>query len=117
MGVGLVSWVSMEAAGSDSLGLLGGLWEVEGGEPLLLSPPEELLSSLALEVPAVTSKSQFSLEIRYSSWKDAEHQKYMYNGLPSKRNTEIKCAFIHLCCKGTAINGDRKSTRLNSRHL
>lgn len=44
-------------------------WDAEGELPPL-SPPEELLSFwLVLDGPAVTSKSQFSFEIRYSSCK------------------------------------------------
>lgn len=49
---------------------LGGgfLWDVDDGEFPPLSPPDEPLSSLDVDGPAVTLKSQFSFDMRNSSW-------------------------------------------------
>lgn len=48
---------------------LGGapLWDEDDGELPPLSPPDEPLSSLDADGPAVTLKSQFSFEMRNSS--------------------------------------------------
>lgn len=52
-----------------SLVFLGGgpLWDEDGGEFPPLSPPDEPLSSLDVDGPAVTLKSQFSFDMRNSS--------------------------------------------------